>query len=219
MEAAAFVAGVTDFVTDTVTVARSAEAAEAVPVQTVWYDDWVEQNVQDMTGKIIVITGANSGTGFWCAAALAGRGAEVILACRSVPKAEAAIAEILAMHPDAKLRAMHLDNMDLDSVRTFAKEFWVRYDKLDILVNNAGIMAQDEHKSKDGHDVQFQTNHLAHFLLTALLWKLLLAATASNPSEPARVVSHSSCAHWAGAIKFDSNRMSLPPSGCWFLPI
>eukprot|EP00929_Paragymnodinium_shiwhaense_P009094 TRINITY_DN11313_c0_g1_i4.p1 TRINITY_DN11313_c0_g1~~TRINITY_DN11313_c0_g1_i4.p1 ORF type:complete len:310 (-),score=50.72 TRINITY_DN11313_c0_g1_i4:24-953(-) len=199
--------------------ARSTEVAKGVDVPKVWYHDWVKDNVPDMTGKVVVVTGANSGTGFWCAAALAGQDAEVVLACRSLEKAEVAKADILEMHPGKTLSVMALDNMDLDSVRAFPSEFVKKYDKLHLLVNNAGIMAQNELQSKDGHDVQFQTNHLAHFLLTHLLWDKLMAASAADPSQPARVVHHSSGAHWMGYPKFDRNQMSVPHTGIgmwWF---
>eukprot|EP00929_Paragymnodinium_shiwhaense_P116937 TRINITY_DN86_c0_g1_i1.p1 TRINITY_DN86_c0_g1~~TRINITY_DN86_c0_g1_i1.p1 ORF type:complete len:266 (-),score=40.83 TRINITY_DN86_c0_g1_i1:262-1059(-) len=106
----------------------------------------------------------------------------------------------------------------MSSVRAFAKDFDARYAKLDILVNNAGIMAQPEEQSKDGHDIQFQSNYLAHFLLTELLWSKLLAATASKPAEPARVVHHASAVHWIGAVKFDRTAMSMPPASWWAVP-
>eukprot|EP00927_Polykrikos_kofoidii_P024310 TRINITY_DN22122_c0_g1_i1.p1 TRINITY_DN22122_c0_g1~~TRINITY_DN22122_c0_g1_i1.p1 ORF type:complete len:371 (+),score=59.62 TRINITY_DN22122_c0_g1_i1:54-1115(+) len=190
-------------------VPRSHEAADVPNVPTVWYDDWIKQNIPDLEGRVAVVTGANSGTGFWCAAALAGKGAQVVLACRCVDKAEAAKQEIMEMHPGANVNCMVLDNMSFASVREFAAAFERMYDRLDLLVNNAGIMAQGEQASCDGYDVQLQTNHLAHFLLTSLLWKKLLNVSGSTP---ARVVSHASSAHWMGGAKFDRQKLDVPPA-------
>lgn len=165
-----------------------------------------------MSGRIAVITGSNSGTGFWCANALASKGATVVLACRTISKAEAAKQEILGRFPSATIDIIRMDGMDFESVREFAKTFSERYSKLDLLVNNAGINAQPEQLSKDGHDIQLQTNHLSHFLLTQQLWPKILAAGQSG--QKARVVSHSSAGHWMGGTRFDREQLSVPPYGC-----
>eukprot|EP00928_Gymnodinium_smaydae_P053865 TRINITY_DN37767_c0_g1_i1.p1 TRINITY_DN37767_c0_g1~~TRINITY_DN37767_c0_g1_i1.p1 ORF type:complete len:262 (-),score=51.93 TRINITY_DN37767_c0_g1_i1:213-998(-) len=104
---------------------------------------------------------------------------------------------------------MALDNMDLASVRDFAAKFNESYDRLDFLINNAGIMAQPLQNSKDGFDVQFQTNHLAHFLLTSLLWDKLLA---TKDKGPVRVISHASSVHLFGC--FSREQMEHPPFTC-----
>jgi NAD(P)-dependent dehydrogenase (short-subunit alcohol dehydrogenase family) len=138
---------------------------------------------------------------------LAGHGCEVILACRSESKAQAAMAEILQVHPTAKVAFIApLDNMDFASVRAFCQTFHDKgYSRLDLLLNNAGIMAQPLIQSKDGFDVQIQTNHLSHFLLTKLLWKNLVASPGQS-----RVVQHSSGAHHVGGPIFDKNHISDP---------
>lgn len=160
----------------------------------------------DLNGKVAIITGSNSGTGFWAASALAGKGCTVILACRNPDKAEAAKKEILGYHPKAKVDVIKMDNMDLASVKTFAETFNKKYDRLDYLLNNAGIMAQPLTKSKDGYDIQFQTNHLAHFYLTELLWDKMLKTTDGQ----SRVVNHSSGAHSLGGPVFDKTKMDYP---------
>jgi len=186
--------------------ARSAEAASVPQVPVVWYPDWVKENVPDQKGRVAIVTGSNSGTGFWCASALAGKGARVVLACRTPVKAEAAKEEILQTHPHAQVEVFRLDNMDLSSVRDFAAAFKSKYGRLDLLINNAGIMAQPLVDSKDGFDVQFQSNHLAHFLLTSLLWDMLVQ------TGGARVVQHSSGAHAMGS--FSRHDMENPPVTC-----
>mmetsp|Transcript_57155 Transcript_57155/g.139329 ORF Transcript_57155/g.139329 Transcript_57155/m.139329 type:complete len:348 (+) Transcript_57155:536-1579(+) len=194
---------------------RSDEANHGVVVENQWYDDWIETNVPDLTGKVAIITGSNSGTGFWTANALAKKGCTVILACRNAQKAEAAKTEILERFPSAKIDVIGvLDNMDLSTVRSFAETFNKKYDRLDLLLNNAGIMAQPKIESKDGYDIQFQTNHLSHFLLTKLLWTKLV----ETPGE-SRVVQHSSSAHDLGSPRFDSFKVNDPTYDWGFLGI
>ena len=120
---------------------RSGEADHGVVVKNQWYDGWI-QDMPDLTGKVAIVTGGNSGTGFWAASALAGKGCTVVLACRNEAKANAAKKEILGYYPDAQVDVIVMDNMDLSSVKTFAATFDKKYDRLDYLLNNAGIMAQ-----------------------------------------------------------------------------
>jgi NAD(P)-dependent dehydrogenase (short-subunit alcohol dehydrogenase family) len=183
---------------------RSNEQEHVPQVENQWYDDWIK-DVPDLTERVAVVTGCNSGTGFWAASALAGKGCTVVMACRSVEKADRAKKDILETYPQANLEVIQMDNMDLSSVRSFAKTFNAKYDRLDYLLNNAGIMAQPLIKSKDGYDIQFQTNHLAHFLLTKLLWNKLVASPGQG-----RVVNHSSSAHHFGSPIFDKDRMDDP---------
>jgi NAD(P)-dependent dehydrogenase (short-subunit alcohol dehydrogenase family) len=185
--------------------ARSGEASHGVVVPNQWYDDWIKENMPDLSGKVAIVTGSNSGTGFWAASALAGKGCTVILACRSEEKATAAKAEIVNYYPEAKVDVIVMDNMDLPTVKSFAQAFNSKYDRLDFLLNNAGIMAQPLIKSKDGFDVQFQTNHLAHFLLTQLLWDKMVQTEGQS-----RIVNHSSGAHKHGGAVFDKNKMDYP---------
>ncbi len=158
---------------------------------------WTQNDIPDLTGKVVVITGANSGLGLESSKALAAKGATVVMACRNLSKAEKAKAEVLQTVPNAKLDVMQLDNASLDSVRAFASAFKAKYDRLDILLNNAGVMAIPRAETKDGFEMQLGVNHLAHFALTGFLLDVLT----STPG--ARVHSTSSSAAFTGAINFD----------------
>ena len=140
-------------------------------------------------GKVAVVTGGNSGIGKETAVELAGMGAHVIIAARNPTKAAAAVKEVLARKPGAAVETLPLDLASFASVRAFADAFTARFDALDILVNNAGGSLAKRTVTEDGHETQFQVNHLSHFLLTALLREQLAAAPA------ARVVNVSSTGH------------------------
>lgn len=158
---------------------------------------WTTENIPDQTGKIAIITGANSGIGYDAARELAKKNATVIMACRDKAKGDKAAGMILDDYPRAKVQVMQLDLADLDSVKGFAEKFHTEYDRLDILINNAGIMAVPYGLTADGFERQFGTNHLGHFALTGLLLDLLLG------TEGARVVTISSTGHRMGKIDFD----------------
>lgn len=145
----------------------------------------IEYSLPSMTGRTVIITGANSGIGRVAARVLAGRGAHVVLAVRNLDKGEAAAATMPGS-TDVRL----LDLADLDSVRSFAAAFT---DPIDILINNAGIMIPPLSHTVDGFESQFGTNHLGHFALTNLLL----------PQIRDRVVTLSSLAHKSGYIEFD----------------
>jgi NAD(P)-dependent dehydrogenase (short-subunit alcohol dehydrogenase family) len=158
---------------------------------------WTADQIPDQSGRVVVVTGANSGLGLVTARELARAGASVVLACRNTGKGEQAIAGVLAAVPGADVEIQALDLADLESVREFAGRIASERDHLDLLVNNAGIMAPPRRSTKDGFESQFGTNHLGHFALTGLLLERLLAA-----AEP-RVVTLSSAVHRMGTIKFD----------------
>ncbi len=158
---------------------------------------WTIQNIPDLDGKIAIVTGGNSGIGYETARALAGKGAQVIIASRNLFKAEAAANQIRQEHPQADLTVMELDLADLRSVCQFADQFRLRYPRLDILVNNAGVMATPLSRTADGFEMQIGTNHLGHFALTGFLIDVI----ARTPG--ARVVTVSSFAHLIGRINFD----------------
>jgi NAD(P)-dependent dehydrogenase (short-subunit alcohol dehydrogenase family) len=160
-------------------------------------DAWTTDNVPDQTGKVAIVTGANSGIGFENALELAQKGATVVMACRSLPKAEAAAQQIRQTDPPGEVVVMELDLGDLDSVRRFAAAFQERYSRLDLLINNAGIMMPPYGKTAQGFETQIGVNHLGHFALTGLLLDLLLQ------TPQARVVTVSSGAHRFGRIDFD----------------
>ena len=191
--------------------ARSELEAKVPQIENQWYDGWIKDNIPEgmLKGKVAVVTGSNSGTGFWCASALAGQGgATVVLACRSTDRAVHAKEEILARYPGARLDVIPLDNSDLSSVKEFADAFLRKYETCDYLVNNAGIACVPYELTKDEQEVQFQTNHLGHFLLT----KLLFTTMAYSPGQ-ARIVNHSSGAHKLGSPYFDPARMEYPTHG------
>jgi NAD(P)-dependent dehydrogenase (short-subunit alcohol dehydrogenase family) len=159
--------------------------------------DWTRDDIPDQSGRLAIITGANSGIGLETARELARRSAHVVLACRSQPRAEAAIEDIRAELPEAGVEFMRLDLEDLDQVREFAASVHERFDRLDLLINNAGVMVPPEGRTLQGFELQIGVNHLAHFALTGLLLDLLLA------TEGARVVNVSSQAHRFGKMDFD----------------
>jgi NAD(P)-dependent dehydrogenase (short-subunit alcohol dehydrogenase family) len=155
--------------------------------------------VPDLSGKRAVITGSNSGLGFGLARRLSAAGAEVVMAIRNRAKGEAAIEEIRATVPDAKLTITPLDLSSLASVAALGEQLNSEGRPIDILINNAGVMTPPERDTTaDGFELQFGSNHLGHFALTAHLLPLLRAA------EHARVVSLSSlAARQSGKIHFD----------------
>ncbi|MEE6179949.1 SDR family oxidoreductase [Mycobacterium sp. 050134] len=154
--------------------------------------------VPDLSGKLVVVTGANSGLGFGLARRLSAAGADVVMAIRNQPKGEAAIEEIRQTVPDAKLTIKSLDLSSLASVAALGEQLNAEGRPIDILVNNAGVMTPpNRDTTADGFELQFGSNHLGHFALTAHLLPLLRAATG------ARVVSLSSLAARYGSIHFD----------------
>ncbi len=157
---------------------------------------WTMADSPDQSGRIALITGANSGLGLETARALASRGATVVLACRSRRRGEEARAELLPAAA-AGLEVLELDLADLASVRAGAH--WVRdnYGRLDLLVNNAGVMAPPRRLTRDGFELQFGTNHLGHVALTAALLPLM------EGRNDARVVTVTSGAQYFGRIAFD----------------
>jgi NAD(P)-dependent dehydrogenase (short-subunit alcohol dehydrogenase family) len=160
--------------------------------------NWTLKDIPDLTGKIMLVTGGNSGLGFESVKAFALKNAEVILACRSVEKGEKAKADIIRNHPQVNIKVMQLDLGDLASVKSFAAAIKQNYTKIDVLLNNAGIMMPPYFTTKDGFEGQFGTNHLGHFALTGQLLDLL-------PNTPgSRVVNVSSAAHRIGEMNFDN---------------
>ncbi|XP_018582818.1 retinol dehydrogenase 12 [Scleropages formosus] len=149
-----------------------------------------------LSGKIVLITGGNTGIGKETARNLAARGARVILACRSVEKGEAAAAEIRSKVSGAQVEVRELDLADTCSIRAFAQQFLKEVSHLHILISNAGVMMCPYTKTADGFEMHLGVNHLGHFLLTYLLIGLL------KRSAPSRIVVVSSLAHNFGWIRF-----------------
>ncbi|MFF1511659.1 oxidoreductase [Streptomyces sp. NPDC058326] len=159
---------------------------------------WTADRIPDQTGRLFVVTGANSGLGLATTRELARRGGRVILAVRDGEKGRRAVDELVAagIAPDL-LAVRPLDLADLDSVRAFAGRLREEHPRLDVLVNNAGVMAPPRTLSPQGNEVQFAVNHLGHFALTGLLLDLLAAGR-----DP-RVVTVSSINHRQGSLRLD----------------
>ena len=157
---------------------------------------WSEADIPDQSGRIALVTGANSGLGLETARALAQGGATVLLACRQRSRGEAVRQQLLPL-ARAGLEVIDLDLADLASVAAAASQVQREFGRLDLLINNAGVMAPPRRLSRDGHELQFAVNHLGHFALTAALLPLL------KQQAGARVVTVSSGAHYFGRIAFD----------------
>ena len=155
-------------------------------------------DIPNQQGKVAIVTGANSGIGFETAVALAKKGAQVVMASRSLPKAWAARDEILKVYPHGLIDVMKLDLADFTSIFAFATEFKNKFSQLNLLVNNAGIMLPPFGKTPQAFELTFATNHLGPFLLTGLLMENLAIARGS------RVVTVSSLAHRQGKIVQDN---------------
>jgi NAD(P)-dependent dehydrogenase (short-subunit alcohol dehydrogenase family) len=156
---------------------------------------WTAEDIPDQSGKVAIITGANSGLGRIHALELTRHGAQVVIASRSIDKGEAAAAEIITTVGGVEPIVRRLDLGNLDSIRAFAGEF--KAQRIDLLMNNAGVMMTPYGTTSDGFETQFGTNHLGHFALTGLLLEALERAPA------ARIVTVSSNEHKGGSIDFD----------------
>ena len=160
-------------------------------------EKWTVGDIPDLSGKTILVTGANSGLGLECSTVLAGKGARVIMAVRNLQKGEKAREQILVRYPQANLDLMQLDLANLQSVRDFADSFKTKYDRLDIQLNNAGVMGIPRQETADGFEMQLGVNHLGHFALTGQLLELL------RKTPGARIHNVTSSAHYMGRINFD----------------
>ncbi len=159
---------------------------------------WTAADVPDQSGRVAVVTGANTGLGYHTAEVLAECGAHVVLAVRNLEKGNVALARIVAAHPQADVTLQELDLGSLDSVRAAATALRKAYPRIDLLINNAGVMWTPKQLTADGFEMQFGTNHLGHFALTGLLLDNLLRVRGS------RVVTVSSMGHRIrAAIHFD----------------
>ncbi|UPM42022.1 oxidoreductase [Halocatena salina] len=151
-----------------------------------------------VSGQTIVVTGANSGIGYAATKAFVARGADVVLACRSIERGEAAVNQLRTDVSDGSATVLELDLADLDSIRAFVQAFETAHDELDVLCNNAGVMAIPRSETADGFETQFGVNHLGHFALTGLLLETLLETEGET-----RIVTQSSAVHEQGRIDFE----------------
>ena len=159
--------------------------------------NWNYDDIPDQSGRVALVTGANSGLGYHTVRGLAAAGACVLMACRSLDKAERAAAEIRQQLPGAQLTLVELDLADLESVTRCAATVNEECERLDILVNNAGLSAFSRRETAQGFELQFGVNHLGHFALTSRLLPLLL------DSDAGRVVNVSSIAHRNARLDFN----------------
>ncbi|KAL7735422.1 hypothetical protein ACLKA6_019539 [Drosophila palustris] len=149
------------------------------------------------TGKVVIVTGSNTGIGKETVLELARRGATVYMACRDKKRTDKARLEIIRETNNQNIHFRELDLASLDSIRKFAADFKKEQNKLHILINNAGIMHCPRMSTKDGFEMQLGVNHMGHFLLTHLLLDLL------KKTAPSRIVNVSSLAHTKGKMNFD----------------
>ena len=159
-------------------------------------EKWTTANIPDLTGKVIIVTGGNSGLGYESVKAFAEKGAEVILASRSVAKGETAKQQMGKVK--GRIVVMPLDLMDFASIKNFADDFAKKYTRLDVLLNNAGIMTTPYFLTNDGLEAQNGTNHFGHFALTGHLFSLI------KNTRNSRIVNVSSSAHKMGKMDFDN---------------
>jgi NAD(P)-dependent dehydrogenase (short-subunit alcohol dehydrogenase family) len=154
-------------------------------------------NIPDQHGRTALVTGANTGLGFWTAVHLAKAGARVLIGSRSAAKGAEALRRLRDESPQSDADVLELDLSSLAAVEEAANRVREREDRLDLLVNNAGVMMPPYGTTADGFELQLGVNHLGHFALTGHLLPLLAAAPA------ARVVNVSSLAHRDAEIFFD----------------
>ncbi|KAF4435371.1 hypothetical protein F53441_13524 [Fusarium austroafricanum] len=173
-------------------------------------------NLPDLNGKVFIVTGGNGGMGYYTVSHLARHGAHVYMCSRSQEKGNKAIAEIQKDHPSAKIDLLQMDLMDFASVVAAANKFLSLETTLHGLVNNAGIMATPFEMTKDGHEAQWQTNYLSHWVLTEHLIPLMRQTAKGLPAGSVRIVNLSSSGHMGApktGINFDD--LSLKDSTVW----
>ncbi|TDO22916.1 oxidoreductase [Pedobacter duraquae] len=162
---------------------------------------WTKDNMPALTGKTVIITGANAGIGYETALACYQKGADVILACRNLQSANDAIANLQLEKGSGTLKARAMDLSDLTSVKQFAIEYLRDHASLNLLINNAGVMIPPAGKTTEGYELQFGVNFLGHFTLTGLLYPLL------RHTPESRIVTLTSGAYLNGTIDFDNLKL------------
>ncbi|KAI6775908.1 hypothetical protein HG530_002666 [Fusarium avenaceum] len=173
-------------------------------------------NLPELNGKVFIVTGGNSGIGFYTVSHLAQHGAHVYMGVRSLEKGNAAIAEIKKEHPSVQIDLLQMDLMNLASIVEAAKHFLTLETALHGLVNNAGIMATPFEMTKDGHEAQWQTNYLSHWVLTEHLLPLMQHTAKTLPAGSVRIVNLTSSGHMGApktGINFDD--LALKDQGVW----
>jgi len=159
--------------------------------------NWTAAEIPDLKGKTVIITGANSGLGYQASLDLAKKNARVIMAVGNRDRGKASCDKILALVPEAEVLVMKLDLSNIESVKHFANTFLEEFDRLDILINNAGVMAIPLMRTSQDFEMQFGTNHLGHFVLTALLMEII------NKTRDSRIINVTSLIYKRGRIDFE----------------
>ncbi|KAI1768942.1 hypothetical protein GGR53DRAFT_317373 [Hypoxylon sp. FL1150] len=170
----------------------------------------------NLKGKVFIVTGGNSGIGYYTVAHLAEHGAHVYMCARSPEKGTTAIANIKRMYPSANIDLLEMDLMDLSSVVAAAERILTFETALHGLVNNAGIMATPFEMTKNGHEAQWQTNYIAHWVFTEHLLPLMLRTAKTLAPGTVRIVNLTSSGHLtAPKAGINFNDLSLKDNGTW----
>lgn len=179
-------------------------------IKTLHLENVLQNHSQDMSGKVVVITGTTSGTGYYAAREIAKKGAEVLLLNRDSQRSDNSFKQLLEEVPSGNFVKITCDLQSIDSVNHAIEEIKSKYNVIDVLCNNAGVMALEDYATNDGYDVQIHTNVISHFQLFRGLLPLLKA------SKQARIVNHSSMARLGGPLKaeyFGKNGGNLGGNG------
>ena len=160
--------------------------------------NWNTSDIPNLEGKTVLITGSNSGLGYYTAKALAEKNAHVVLACRTLEKANSAIDQLKSLNPEGRFSPIELDLADLSNVSEIASKFSYDFENLDLLINNAGIMHPPKTLSAQGFEIQFAVNHLAHMLLTLKLLPII------EKKEKSRVITVTSGAQFFGKVGWNN---------------
>ena len=159
---------------------------------------WTSSDIPNLEGKTVFITGSNSGLGYYTAKALAENNAHVVIACRTLEKANSAIDKLKLKNPKGKFTPVELDLADLNNVSKIGSKISLEFENLDLLINNAGIMHPPKTLSAQGYEIQFAVNHLAHMLLTLKLLPLI------EKKEKSRIVTVTSGAQFFGKVRWNN---------------
>ena len=160
--------------------------------------NWTKSDIPNLEGKTVFITGSNSGLGYYTAKALAEKNAHIVLACRTLEKANSAIYKLKSLNPEGKFSPLELDLADLNNVVEIGSKFSNDFGNLDLLINNAGIMHPPKTLSAQGFEIQFAVNHLSHMLLTLKLLPII------EKKEKSRIVTVTSGAQFFGKVGWNN---------------
>ncbi|KAG2127571.1 uncharacterized protein EDB93DRAFT_1096508 [Suillus bovinus] len=174
--------------------------ADAVPPKATFSAN----QIPNLTGKVVIVTGANTGIGKETAKVLLAHGAKVYIAARNQAASQEAIRQ-LKQETGNEAVFLKLDLGDLKAIKASAEEFLSKETQLHVLLNNAGIMGPPiELVTTDGYDLQFGTNVLGHYYFTKLLLPILTSTAKATPDRKVRIVNVASCAHLFGGLDFNT---------------